>query len=406
MSKHSRRAFLKSLAASSAVSLFAHSSALSQSYPQPVRRVPIVRKSAAELNSQEIEWFKRGYELLIKTGVMDDLILAHGDMSQEQHELAPNVTLLTFHLMPYPGGERFLAWHRAFLLEFELALRHAVYEAYGAGPLKQVFVPYWDASHATSLPNWVADFRPTGMYARSVEGLPPGHPGYGKTVYEVEVTRYDTKYIVAPNLPVPSHVNALLNLSDYQSFTRRLEWAPTISRTPTTSELMQLRTLAARVVDPQANYTLLAEFLTQNQLTTDQETRVFQLLARLESALMDANYIPGVSQAAVRDLLTYTMQFYLIGPHTDIHTWVAGHDRLVKGTALYFHETAADPVFWMLHAEVDRIWNTWQTRWTARPNLQGQDALFTPYSKGRTWTLAQLLDYGALPYRYDQLYVA
>jgi hypothetical protein len=410
MSNHSRRAFLYSLAAASAASLSAsftvHRSASAQTYAKPARRLQVARKSAAKMTSREIDLFKRGFDLLIKKRVMDELILAHSDMTQEQHEVAPNVLLLTFHLMPYPGGERFLAWHRAFLLEFELALRRAIYEEYGSGPLNEVYVPYWDASHMTDMPDWLKDYKPAGMRARSVEGLPPGHPGFGVPVYEVQIARYPGSYAIAPKLPAAEHVRALLALSDYTAFTRRLEWAPTIGRTASASELAQLRVMAGRVTDPAVNYNLLADVLAAGRLTVDQETVVFHALLRLESALMDASYIPGVNLQAVRELLNYAMQFYLLGPHTGIHTWVAGHNNLVKGTALYFHETAADPAFWMLHAEVDRIWNTWQTRWPGRPNLQGQDALFKPWANGRTWTLNQLLDTQSLPYRYDQLYEA
>lgn len=408
MAQYSRRTFLQSLTTASTGAFLAHRSAFAQSYPKPLRRYQALRKSAAKMTEREIELFKRGYELLIKDGTMDELILAHGDMSQEQHELAPNVLLLTFHFMPYPGGERFLAWHRAFLLEFELELRRAVYQSYGSEALRELFVPYWDVSHMTDMPDWLKEFKPAGMKAQSVAGLPPGHPGFGVpgTLYNIQIARYPGTYIVAPKLPAAAHISYLLSLNEYTAFTRRLEWAPALARTATTSEVTRLRQLAARVNDPAVNYNLFADVLSAGRITTEQETSVFNALARLESALMDSSYIPGADPQAVRELLSYTMQFYLLGPHTNIHTWVGGHSNLVKGTALYFHETAAEPAFWMLHAEVDRIWATWQALHSGTPNLQGTDAVFKPWPNGRTWTLSQLLDYRTLAYRYDHLYEA
>lgn len=72
-----------------------------------------------------------------------------------------------------------------------------------------------------------------------------------------------------------------------------------------------------------------------------------------------------------------------------------------------------DPVFWMLHGELDRIWYTWETTHTGVPPLQDKDAIFQPLRpeegrwlarRGRTYTLNQLVDHQALAYTYDALY--
>jgi hypothetical protein len=42
-----------------------------------------------------------------------------------------------------------------------------------------------------------------------------------------------------------------------------------------------------------------------------------------------------------------------------LNFWAAGLDPRnpnVRGTVSYFNELTVDPVFWMLHGELDRIW--------------------------------------------------
>ena len=78
----------------------------------------------------------------------------------------------------------------------------------------------------------------------------------------------------------------------------------------------------------------------------------------------------------------------------------------------YFNELTVDPVFWMLHGELDRIWYTWETTHTGVPPLQDEDAVFQPlrreegrwYGGGRTYTFPELVDHQALAYEYDALF--
>ena len=144
MRRFSRRQVLRFLSAAPALSV--------TSWARPLNSLSqtgsaaSVRKNAAHLTAPEIALFMRGFQLLIRDKTLDQFVQEHGDSEKHrQHELSPGVTtLLQSHLMPQPGGERFLAWHRAFLLEFEAAMRAAVGREDGEAQAKKVFIPYWD----------------------------------------------------------------------------------------------------------------------------------------------------------------------------------------------------------------------------------------------------------------------
>ncbi len=59
--------------------------------------------------------------------------------------------------------------------------------------------------------------------------------------------------------------------------------------------------------------------------------------------------------------------------HNQVHVWVGGTMNTM--------ESPADAVFWMHHANVDRIWAEWQLRNpTKHPQLTGRDATMDPWS--------------------------
>lgn len=355
-----------------------------------------VRKSAASMTAPEVELFKRAFTLLVENGTLDLFVAEHNDHERHRmHEASPDVRALIPHFMPYPGGQRFLPWHRAFLLEMEKAMRAAVREVDGEEAASRVFLPYWDATHEDGMPAWVADFLPRGIHAAAPEGLPEGHPGYGTERYEVVVSRWPGSILLAPSLPRPEHVGTLLQRPDYTRFTRSLEWAPGLVRTPTAPEAAELERAVPRLRLPDPERATLLRALRGGAEGEEEERMLLRALFRL------ADQGDGSAEAAE------VSRFFLVGPHSAIHLWAGGkspdHPR-VRGTATYFHETVADPVFWLLHADVDRVWATWQTRHAGTPDLQGEDALFQPRGGGQTWTLEELLAFRSLPYQYDRLY--
>ncbi len=66
--------------------------------------------------------------------------------------------------------------------------------------------------------------------------------------------------------------------------------------------------------------------------------------------------------------------FGLEGLHNDVHVWVGG-------TMASIPTAPADPVFWLHHANVDRLWDMWQKKNPNKnPNITGPDAVLDPWS--------------------------
>lgn len=80
----------------------------------------------------------------------------------------------------------------------------------------------------------------------------------------------------------------------------------------------------------------------------------------------------------------------LEGIHNSGHVWVGG-------SMLGFATAPADPVFWMHHAEIDRIWAEWQAANPGQnPNLAGAAAIMDPWTENEVATR----DITALGYAY------
>lgn len=70
----------------------------------------------------------------------------------------------------------------------------------------------------------------------------------------------------------------------------------------------------------------------------------------------------------------------LEGIHNSGHVWVGGSMQSVVAAP-------ADPVFWMHHAEIDRVWPAWQTANPGQhPPLAGAAAVMDPWTETETDT--------------------
>ena len=178
------------------------------------------------------------------------------------------------------GYERFLYWHRDYLLKLEDMMR-AIDE--------RAFIPYWNWVDDQQIPDWLDDFFPPGLIDLNGNALPVTRvPGAG-----------------GRTLPTRQRLDEILLLTDWSSFVRQLE----------------------------------------------------------------------------------------DGPHNRVHGWVGGRMNDIR-------YSPADPVFWLHHAEVDRIWHIWQQEHQGLgTTITGPDAVLDPWTESTT----ELEDIGALGYAYQQI---
>lgn len=79
--------------------------------------------------------------------------------------------------------------------------------------------------------------------------------------------------------------------------------------------------------------------------------------------------------------------------HNQGHAWIGG---IMNNTST----SPTDPIFWLHHAEVDRLWQIWrQANPAPAPPLAGSDRIMDPWAE----SYDDLLDVAALGYAYDSL---
>jgi tyrosinase len=229
-----------------------------------------VRKRASVLTSAEQNLYRNGITQLIDSGFYGQLVALHGDMSHDQHGGMGAI-----------GTQRFLPWHRDFLLQLERELQ-------GLDPVASI--PYWDWTAQRGVPPWKDDFLPT--------------------------------------VPVPGRRNPI---QVRRSIGRR-------GRLPAGWEVEAL------IRNSGVNYT--------------------------------------------------TFTSVLEGFHNEVHGWVGG----AMGSIMV---SPADPLFWMHHAQVDRLWSVWQSMPSnARkaPTLRGRDAILDPWPE----RASEMQSISRLDYSYAQ----
>jgi len=227
-----------------------------------------VRQRASAIGPAEQQRYTTVLTDLINSGAYGDLVRIHGDMRHDQHGS-----------MGAAGVQRFLPWHRDFLLKLEQQMQ-AIDGA--------AFIPYWRWSTDRVAPPWLANFMPSVAV--------PGRRN------PLQVRRHIGRH---GQLPLAVDVDALVN-------------------------------------DTSLSYT---EFTSQ-----------------LESF------------------------------HNDVHNYVGG----TMGNIMI---SPADPLFWLHHAEVDRLWSIWQGQPAnagKTPTLTGPDLTLDPWPE----TAPQVLSIATLNYSY------
>jgi tyrosinase len=76
---------------------------------------------------------------------------------------------------------------------------------------------------------------------------------------------------------------------------------------------------------------------------------------------------------------------YLNRSHNRVHMWVGGttvnppQSRDQLGTMSDPEVSPADPIFFLHHSNIDRLWDKWNENHTEKPDLKGQDAVMDPW---------------------------
>ena len=247
----------------------------------------ILRPDEAKMTTAQQKAFVHAVQSLLSSGVYATLVADHRNMKHDMHSG-----------MDAAGTQRFLPWHRIFLVEFEAALR-----AVDA----TVTVPYWDWAANPRFPAWLDEVRPT------VE-LAADDGGPHETIH---VTRHPGSQTEMPNqgLPTPQNVDAMMAAKHFTDFTRP-------------------QTKNGALVSP----------------------------------------------------------FGLEGIHNTVHEWVGGTMDDVQ-------HSPSDPVFWLHHANIDRLWAQWQTKHDGEhPALEGNKLVMDPWTN---YTEVDTRTTAGLGYRYS-----
>lgn len=147
------------------------------------------RKNQASTTADEQRRFKAAITKLIETGFYDKHVAVHANMNHQMHTMMGGI-----------GSQRFLPWHRDYLLKLEQEMRKID---------PKIAIPYWNWTEVREIPGWMADFLPTGVK------LPNGQP--------IPVTR--TPGQDAPDLPTRDQIDQIMERANFTSFTLALEGA-------------------------------------------------------------------------------------------------------------------------------------------------------------------------------------
>ena len=193
------------------------------------------------------------------------IVAIHADMSHDMHG------------MDATGVQRFLPWHRDYLLQFEKLLQ-------AIDPLS--FIPYFDWTARRTVPTWIRNFKPTVMV-----------PGQGAVIVKRNAS-----------IPATKSITAITGQTNYTPFTDMLE----------------------------------------------------------------------------------------NGPHGEVHMELGVVNGQREAMAR-ISVSPADPIFWLHHANIDRIWADWQGRNPGKnPVLSGNAAIMDPWPE----TAPQLRSITTLGYSY------
>ena len=134
----------------------------------------------------------------------------------------------------------------------------------------------------------------------------------------------------------------------------------------------------------------ISDFLPQNIPLPDGDSISVERKASREDELPDKLNVNDILQEDIWLTFSQRLEYE---PHNQVHRWVGGTMNTMS--------SPADPMFWMHHAEIDRIWAIWQSSHPdSKPNLSGKDAILDPWEQ---YKAEDVLGTENLGYKYDSL---
>lgn len=337
-----------------------------------------VRKNVTSLTSQERTDFVAAIKKMKATPSPYDPLMNYYDQFVYWHLKAFYCTTGSGHGTMYPAhmGPAFLPWHRVYLDMFEKALK----EVSG----KDIAIPYWDWTDPSSVDAVFTDDFMGGNGVAAEQYAVMSGP-FRKDSFEIRI--FDTGDIDSifddvdtdPN-PVPYLVRAF---GIFKDSTVVLPTAAEIAQT------LALPTYDASPWDSSVDSALSFRNALEGWRGTAGE--------ECDDGIMDVIPTP----------LRRSQQ------HNVVHLWVGGLPR-VNGSIIGGNMTAAsspnDPVFWIHHANLDRLWSAWMKRHGktyvptgAGPHGTNLNDVMEPFSirTDGVNTPAKVLTEQQLGYKYD-----
>jgi tyrosinase len=103
-------------------------------------------------------------------------------------------------------------------------------------------------------------------------------------------------------------------------------------------------------------------------------------------------------------------------PHDQVHTLVGGGDAQTRALMTWPDLAGLDPIFWLHHANIDRLWEVWaqiptangnptSPRWINGPASIGERSFVMPMPGGTSWTYTpgDMSHLSTLGYNYDDV---
>jgi tyrosinase len=175
---------------------------------------PKERKNIKELrpNEDATKTLKTAIGKAISSGQYQKFVTIHSQYMFDLHSMFGSTR----------PNQRFLPWHRAYLVKFEEMLNNVMKMETGQDP--NIAIPYWDWEHDQKLPEFLNDLTPkmdVEVYLWSRDGFPISHK-----VYSLTVRRFPGTIPGSNKLPTEQQVNRIRKESNYVRFMIKFELGP------------------------------------------------------------------------------------------------------------------------------------------------------------------------------------